>query len=114
MNILQEFPSAYLKALDYPMPTVEVIDQVKREVVGQERENKPVLYFDGHDRGVVLNKTNATMLATLHGPETKAWKGQRVEVYKEAVAFQGKIVDSIRLREAPEADKPFEDEDIAF
>ncbi len=111
MNILQEFPSAYLKALDYPAPKVEVINKVMREAVGQEREQKPVLYFDGIDRGTVLNKTNANMLAHLFGPETKEWNGKNIEVYTEAVSFQGKVVDAIRLREAPEK---FIDEDVAF
>jgi hypothetical protein len=111
MDILKEFPSAYLKAVDFPNPQTETIDKVLREVVGQEREHKPVLYLDGVDRGIVLNKTNATMLAHMHGADTTTWKGKRVQVYIEAVAFQGKIVDSIRLREVPAeevaADAPF-------
>ena len=111
MDILKEFPSAYLKALDFPTPKVEIIDKVSRELVGQEKEQKPVLYFSSADRGVVLNKTNATMLAHLLGPDTDHWKGKPVEVYTEAVAFQGKIVDSIRVRKAPEK---FIDDDVAF
>ena len=58
-----------------------------------------------------MNKTNAIMLAHLFGPETQQWKDKQVEVYTEAVSFQGKIVDSLRLRKAPEK---FYDDDVAF
>jgi hypothetical protein len=110
MDILSAFPGKYRKAADYEKPAVLAIDVVYKEAVGQEKETKPVIYFKDEDpRGLVLNKTNANMLATLFGRETGTWKGKEVELYSTKVQFGMEMVDSIRIREAPE---PFYDDDV--
>ena len=103
MDILNSFPSKYRKAADYPQPMVETIDKVYTEPVGQDKEMKPVIYFKGgDDKGCVLNKTNATILANLHGRDTAKWKGKEVEVYATKVQFGAEMVDSIRMQAVPE------------
>lgn len=110
MDILSAFPGKYRKALDFAKPTTLIIDKVYKELVGQEKEEKPVVYFQDDDpRGIVLNKTNATTLADILGRDTLAWKGKEIEVYAARVSFSGKEVDSIRMRQAPE---PFINDDI--
>ena len=110
MDILSAFPGKYRKASDFEKPTTLTIDKVYKELVGQEKEEKPVVYFQDEDkRGIVLNKTNANTLANILGRDTATWKGKQIEVYSTRVSFSGKEVDSIRMREAPE---PFYDDDI--
>ena len=110
MDILSAFPGKYRKALDFETPATLTIDKVYKELVGQEKEEKPVIYFRDDDiRGIVLNKTNSTTLADLLGRDTAKWKGKEIEVYSARVSFSGKEVDSIRMREAPE---PFYDDDV--
>ena len=97
MNINDAFPGTYLKADDLKgkEPTV-TIDRVAMEDIGGE--HKPVLYFQGKDRGMVLNKTNSTNIASMYGPETDAWTGKIVTLFTAHVDFQGKTVPAIRIK----------------
>jgi len=47
---------------------------------------------------VVLNKTNAKIIASLHGNETDDWPGKKIILYATEVDFRGEIVDAIRVR----------------
>jgi hypothetical protein len=76
------------------------IDRVVEEEVGKDRQTKPVLYFNGHQKGIVLNRTNAERLAHRLGDDTKGWKDAHVEVYSELVSFQGQKMDGLRIRVA--------------
>ena len=63
MLISQAYPSKYLKSDDLGDKTVRVVmDFVEIQDVG-DGEFKPVLYFQGKDRGMVLNLTNANTIA---------------------------------------------------
>lgn len=102
-NINDAFPSNYLKASDLggQQPTV-TISAVKFEAVGREKEMKPILYFTGKEKGMVLNKTNAKTIAHLVGSfETDEWVGFRVRLYSAHVEFQGDTVEAIRIKAAP-------------
>ena len=103
MDINSCYSGSYIKAADLQGKTVPVlVDRVQVEDVGGE--DKPVLYFSGKDRGLVLNKTNAGVIAALYGPETDNWPGSKLKLYSTKVDFQGRIVDAIRIRGAePEA-----------
>lgn len=78
-NINDAFPSKFLKASDLNGgQPVATIDRVAFEPVGRNREMKAVLYFRGKDKGLVLNKTNATKLTQMTGSsETDDWSGTR-------------------------------------
>ena len=97
MDINQEFPSNYLRATDLQGKTLLcIIGRVER---GEESiQGKPVMYFDGKEKGMVLNKTNAMLLAEVYGPETNGWIGKEVQLYVEKVQFKGELVDAIRVR----------------
>lgn len=98
-NINSLFPSAYLKAADVKeKPIVGAIDKIKMEEIGDDRKMCPVLYFKNIERGLVLNKTNAAMIADLYGEETDDWEDEAIEMHCERVPFAGKMVDSIRVR----------------
>ncbi len=61
-------------------------------------EVKPVLYFDGGQKGLVLNKTNATAIAEDYGDNTEAWPGRDIVLFIQKVTFQGKLMPAIRVR----------------
>jgi len=105
MNIGSAFPSTYLKAADLQGRRVGVtIDKVVMEDIGGE--HKPVVKFQGKDRGIVLNKTNAAMIAEIaNSEETDDWKGVKVVLYPTKTDFQGKRVDCIRV-DYPQGEKP--------
>jgi len=114
MNIKDAFPSNYLKSADLGGRAVRVtIDTCTMEDVGDGE--KPVLFFQGKQKGIVLNKTNASMVAELYGDETSGWAGKVVELYPDKTQYQGRIVDCIRLRGvAPPPSEEVEDGEVPF
>lgn len=102
-NINDAFPSAYLKASDIQGATpIVTIDHVAFEAVGRERLMKAVVYFQGKDKGVVLNKTNATKIAQIAGSQqTEDWTGTRIMLYATETEFGGETVECIRIKPVP-------------
>lgn len=98
MNIFEEFPSKYLKAEDLKGRTHSVtIERVEREEMN-DGKSKPTVYFRGVVKGVVLNKTNATLIASLYGPDTNAWIGQPIMVFPSVVLMDGQNKPCIRFQ----------------
>lgn len=102
-NIDDAFPSNYLKASDLKgTQPVVTIDRVEFEPIGRQREMKPVLYFVGKEKGVVLNKTNANKIAELCGArDTDEWTGFQIKLFATHVEFQGEQMEGIRVKAAP-------------
>lgn len=102
MNINSAFPSKYLKASDLgEAQPVVTIDHVAMEEVGQKKEKRPVLYFQGKDKGVVLNRTNSNKIVEILGSaDTDEWEGQRIKLYASTTSFAGEEVECIRVKAA--------------
>jgi len=130
MRIDAAFPSKYLKSADLNGRTAVVkIANVRMEEVEKGKE-KPILYFVGKDKGMVLNKANSATITMLYGPETDDWTGSPLELFVALVDFQGKQTEAIRVRaprpqgqprpapvrepEPAYADRPDLDDDIPF
>lgn len=94
------FPSRYLKAADLDGREITVtIKDVKLENVGQTKDSRPVLYFRGTNKGLVLNVTNSKRIATMVGSkDTDDWEGHRIILYPTETEFQGDTVDCIRVK----------------
>ena len=93
------FPSKWIKSPDLGNRRVTLkMSHVKVEEVGQKKDKLPVLYFLGATKGLVLNVTNATMIAEIAGTgETDDWHGRPITLYVTKVEFGGKRVDGIRV-----------------
>ncbi len=105
MKISDQFPSNYVKASDQngkPCPLTIRTCVLEELGQGNDKEKKPVLYFNGAQKGLVLNKTNSNVVAEAYGDETVGWEGKPVEVYPTQVEFKGKQVDGIRVRIQPQ------------
>lgn len=100
MKTSDAFPSNYLKASDLAGRIVPVtISHIKPEPVGPKREMKLIVYFEGKDKGLVLNKTNCKMIERLAGSdETDDWPGTRIALKTAEVEFQGGLVEAIRVQ----------------
>jgi hypothetical protein len=97
MQISSAFPSEFLRAPDLQGRTVKVvIDRVEFRDIGSD--NKPVAFFFGKKRGLVLNKTNSLEIANYYGDETDHWQGREIEIYPTKALYQGRQVDAIRVR----------------
>ena len=102
MNIDSAFPSHYLKASDLgDKSSVVTIDRIEVEPIGRDKEMKPVLYFQGKDKGLVLNKTNAKKIAEVTGSkDTDDWAGCQIRIYATETEFAGESVECIRVKGA--------------
>ncbi len=105
MRISEEFPSKYLKADDLMGREVRVtIARVEREKMGDDF--KPVVYFNGKEKGVVLNKTNSFTLANAYGDETTDWFGNDCILFSVMTEYGGKTAPAIRVRIPTARDNP--------
>ena len=103
-TVAEAFPSSFLRAADLNNRTVKVaINKVIFEEIGKDKDKKPVMYFNGVKKGLVLNKTNAVTIAAMHGDQMEAWTGKEIEIFSMMVPFQGQNVAAIRVRAATEA-----------
>ena len=91
------FPSNYIRAADLQGRTVRVVMRsIAMEDIGDD--HKPVLYFQGKEKGLVLNKTNGNNISMVYGDDSDNWMGQVIELYPTMVDFQGRSVEAIRVR----------------
>jgi hypothetical protein len=101
MNMNDIYTSKYLKASDLNGTAhVVTISRFSIEDLGDpaKPERKPVLYFAGQDKGLVLNKTNAMSISARFGPEMDRWVGGQLELFAMMVQKPNGPVDGIRLR----------------
>lgn len=102
MRISSAFASKHLKSSDLNGREVRVImESVRVEELGVDKDKKPVLYFEGKEKGLVLNKVNATTIADYYGDDTSAWAGQPIILYETEVEYQGKRRPGIRVKVNP-------------
>jgi len=106
LKMQEMFPSRFLRGVDIVKPVRVVIADCVIEEVGEKAEEKPVVHFEGGIAGLVLNKTNGDMLASLFGDDSDDWVGKAVVLEKAKVQFQGKLVDCVRIRPARMPAKP--------
>ena len=96
------FPSKWLAAadLDEQGNTLTIADVTQERIgQGEEQELKWVVHFREKEKGLVLNKTNATSIASCLGDDTDEWLGCKVVLYPTEVQFSGKMVEAIRVKE---------------
>ena len=116
MRISSAFPSKYLRATDLQDRQVKVVmSRVETETIGDD--NRPVLYFQGKEKGLVLNKTNANSISAVYGDDTEDWRGGEIVLFETMVDFQGKTMAAIRCRalaRKPEPEGRELDDEIPF
>ena len=113
MDVRLLYPTKYIKAADLQGKDVTLtISRVEpREELksAQGTDYKPALYFkemeernargQGENKRLVLNKTNATTIAGIHGNETDNWVGKKVTLFPTTTRAGGKTVDCVRVRD---------------
>jgi hypothetical protein len=102
MNVNDLFPSRFLKAHDLAgKPYTLTIRAVSLEDVGHggEAESKLAIAFEKATKMMLLNRTNAMIIASLYGPETDQWIGKAVTVYAARVKAFGAWHDALRIKE---------------
>src|SRR5262245_50512025 len=92
--------SNYLTQADCEPPILVKIAGMTEEKVGDD--NKFVLHFSPpyHEKGMVLNSTNGTMIKDITGQEdTDNWTGAQIVLFRDSnIEFGGRKVGGIRVR----------------
>lgn len=102
MNVHSMFPSKFVAASDLMgQDVVVVIARVHQEPVGADEEVRPTLYFQGMQKGMVMNRTNAKRIAALYGQDTDHWIGRPITLYPSETEYAGDTVPCIRVRTTP-------------
>jgi hypothetical protein len=97
-NLNDLYPSKYIKAADLGGQTHSVtIDRLDIQPM-PDGKKKPVLYFKAREKGLVLNKTNATTIGYQFGNDTNLWRGERIDLFATRVSGPNGMVDGIRVR----------------
>jgi hypothetical protein len=98
------FPSRYLKAVDLQGKEAAVViagvksDQV--QMTNGRKEAKYIVIFEGTDKELILNKTNAKAIARVLGePKAVKWAGAKITLKPAKCEAFGEIVDCIRIKE---------------
>lgn len=118
MKINDAFPSEYIKGSEVERPVLFVMSHVEMKDVGDD--HKPILFFIGQEKGLVLNKGNAQTISEAYGDNTDGWQGKQIVLYfNPDVMYAGKKTGGIRVRKpkvaapskAPEPPPPDDDMD---
>ena len=91
------------------------MSRVETETIGDD-EFGPV-HFQGKEKGLVLNKTNANSISAVYGDDTEDWRGGEIVLFETMVDFQGKTMAAIRCRplaRKPEPERAELDDEIPF
>jgi hypothetical protein len=110
MRSSDAFPSKYLKSSDVKAKQqIATISHLESEQVGQDKKEKPVLYFEGDVKPMVCNRTNFETIEDAFG-DSDDWPGHKVKIYCAPTSYQGKRVDGIRVE--PIVPKPALKDDL--
>ena len=97
MRSADRHPTKYLKSEDAKArQIVATISHLEMEQVGQGKKEKPVLYFEGSVKPMVLNRTNDDVLDEAFG-DSDDWPGRKIKIYCVRTQYQGKSVDGLRV-----------------
>jgi len=99
--------SRFLKAHDFPESKVVVISNVMTETFRDDPEPKPIVYFKGVQKPLVLNKTMLQFLEDASGTDLMDnWPGTKVEIFATTTEVKGETKRCLRLRAPTQADLP--------
>ena len=109
MRASEAFPSKYLASADVKAKAiVATISHVEKEVVGQDKREKPVIHFES-GKPMVCNRTNFEAIEEAFG-DSDDWSGHKIKISCVATSYQGKRVDGIRVE--PIVPKPAIEADL--
>jgi len=99
--------SKYLKRKDLDGPKVVSISEVTSETFKNSSDPKPLVYFKGMRKPLILNRTNTDAIEDIAGTdEMNDWPGVKVEIFPSTVEVNGETKDCIRVRAPDQAELP--------
>ena len=88
----------HFKAADLNGPRKLRISGVSEGRAGpNSKEDQLIVAFEGEEKDLVLNSTNAGVLISRYGDDYGKWSGQEVTIAAVPTQFQGQNVQGIRI-----------------
>ena len=86
-----------------PRRTIGKIEVAELKEKDGSTKRKRIIYLEGEDKPLVVNKTNATKLAMAFGKDSADWVGARVELYSEMtnIGKEGVRLQPLRTERSP-------------
>ena len=121
-NWRDAFPSKWFNHKDLAEgPKLLTIKKVSMEDIAGDGQDKPVVWFHEHDKGLGINVTNGQTIEDIAGtPDADEWPGVVLVLFKTETDFQGKRVACVRIRRpkpgavVPEPEPPEGSDDVPF
>ena len=96
MLFSDKYKGAFFKASDVQKkPMRLIIEEIVEALVSDEP--KVVVHFKDADQALVLNKTNAGIMAEKWGDDMEGWHGQTVLLKADKTPCKGKLVPCVRV-----------------
>lgn len=97
------YSKEHIGAFDLPddKDVVVTIERVEAKELRNptKKERKPIVYFVGKEKSLIVNATNGKIIASMFGPKVGAWKGKRIALYKSTTQGPGgAMVECVRVR----------------
>ena len=98
MKIHDVYPSQWLAAADVEDCLTVTVKGLTFAEVGRDKEQKPVLWFEEVEKGLILNKTNwNNMVLITKEADSDDWVGHQVQLYSTKVQFGSDEVDAVKI-----------------
>lgn len=116
MKVSDLFPSKYMNGIDLAGKAWTFkIQAVRFEEMHDKQKNaqakKPVVYFQGPKKGLILNRTIADQIAQATGKDdTDQWPGCQITIYPTTVRAFGEDHTVVRVRKAENGPSEVPDE----
>lgn len=102
-------PNDYLAAIEMRGKdanlTIASVELEELTMQGGKKDTKPVLKFKETKKKFIVNKTNASSIAAMHGKKAELWVGKRITLFPTQAPVGKKMEDCIRIRERVPGDK---------
>lgn len=99
MDMSQFYQGEFLKAVDLVGRTVHLtIAKVTEQEFSDGQRSKPAIYFEGKEKGLILNKTNCDVLMAAYGRDSSGWIGKELILGTHKVRNPaGQVVDGFKV-----------------
>jgi hypothetical protein len=93
-------PTTHLCGVDLNgVDHIVTIDRVELEMVGDDKKDKPILYFSEGGKGMICGSKNSQTIAKLMGsPVLKDWIGKQIQIFGTDEKNFGQVKDVVRVR----------------
>jgi hypothetical protein len=99
-HINEMFPKPHITPDLLNKPYELVIKSIEQKELRPHNspETRWIVHFEKTEKYLILNKTNASAIAGLYGPNTEGWIGKKVVLYTTKAKIKGVMRDVIRIR----------------